>query len=174
MWWEHWRSLRATFRSTILYYNCSHQSLYFLTLYLLFSCSVMSNSLQPHELQHTRLSSPSLSAGVCSHSCPLSQWCHPTISSFVVSFSPSPPACSLSQHQGLFQWVGSSHQVAKILELQLQHQFFQWIFRVDLFHLGLTSLISLLSKGLLYQHSLKASIFWCSGFFDLYLISLSP
>ena len=45
--------------------------------------------------------------------------------------SPSPPALSLSQHQGLFQWVSSSHQVAKLLELQLQHQSFQWIFRVD-------------------------------------------
>ena len=44
---------------------------------------------------------------------------------------PSPPALNLSQHQGLFQWVGSSHQVAKVLELQLQHQSFQWIFRVN-------------------------------------------
>ena len=44
---------------------------------------------------------------------------------------PSPPALHLSQHQGLFQWVSSSHQVAKILELQLQHQSFQWIFRFD-------------------------------------------
>ena len=45
----------------------------------------------------------------------------------------SPPslALNLSQHQGLFQWVSSSHQVAKVLELQLQHQSFQWIFRVD-------------------------------------------
>ena len=43
----------------------------------------------------------------------------------------SPPVLNLSQHQGLFQWVGSSHQVAKGLELQLQHQSFQWIFRVD-------------------------------------------
>ena len=46
---------------------------------------------------------------------------------------PSPPAISLFQHQGLFQWVGPLHQVAKVLELQLQHQFFQWIFRVDFF-----------------------------------------
>ena len=45
--------------------------------------------------------------------------------------SPSPPALNLSQHQGLFQWVSSSHQVTKILELQLHHQSFQWIFRVD-------------------------------------------
>ena len=43
--------------------------------------------------------------------------------------SPSPPAFNLSQHQGLFQWVSSSHQVAKVLELQLQHQSFQWIFQ---------------------------------------------
>ena len=42
--------------------------------------------------------------------------------------SPSPPALNLSQHQGLFKWVSSSHQVAKGLEFQLQHQFFQWIF----------------------------------------------
>ena len=45
--------------------------------------------------------------------------------------SPSPPTFNLSQHQGLFQWVDSSDQVAKVLELQLQHQSFQWIFRTD-------------------------------------------
>ena len=45
--------------------------------------------------------------------------------------SPSPPAFNLSQNQGLFQWVSSSHQVAKVLEFQLQHQSFQWIFRTD-------------------------------------------
>ena len=61
--------------------------------------------------------------------------------------SPSPPVFNLSQHQGLFQWVGSSYQVAKVLELQLQHQPFQWIF--SWFPLGLTGLISLLSKGVL-------------------------
>ena len=44
---------------------------------------------------------------------------------------PSPPALKISQHQGLFQWIGSSHKVAKVLGLQLQHQSFQWIFRVD-------------------------------------------
>ena len=45
--------------------------------------------------------------------------------------SPSPPAPNSSQHQGLFQWVNSSHQVAKVLEYQLQYQSFQWIFRTD-------------------------------------------
>ena len=45
--------------------------------------------------------------------------------------SPSPPTLNLSQHHGLFKWVSSSHQVAKLLEFQLQHQSFQWIFRTD-------------------------------------------
>ena len=56
--------------------------------------------------------------------------------------SPSPPAFNLSQHQGLFQWVSSSHQVAKVLEFQLQHQSFQWIFWTN-FPLGWTYQISL-------------------------------
>ena len=59
---------------------------------------------------------------------------------------PSPPALNLSQHQGLFHWVGSSNQVTKVLELQPQQQFFQWIFKT--FLSGLTGSISLLSKGL--------------------------
>ena len=55
------------------------------------------------------------------------------LSNHLILCSPtSPPALNLSQHQGLFQWDGSFHQVAKILELQLQHQSFQWIFKVDL------------------------------------------
>ena len=63
---------------------------------------------------------------VCSDSCPLSQWCHPTISPSVVPFS----SCLQSfPASGLFQWFSSLHQVAKVLELQLQHQSFQWIFR---------------------------------------------
>ena len=56
-------------------------------LLLLFSCSVVSDSLWPHGLQHTRLPCPSPSPGICSDSCPLSQWCHPTISSSVVPSS---------------------------------------------------------------------------------------
>ena len=46
--------------------------------------------------------------------------------------SPSPPAFNLAQHQGLFQWVSSLYQVSKVLEFQLQHQSFQWIFRTDI------------------------------------------
>ena len=65
-----------------------------------FSRSVMSDSLQPHGLQQARLPCPSSSPGVCSKSCPLSWWWHPTISSPV---APSPPTFNLSQHQGLFK-----------------------------------------------------------------------
>ena len=96
-----------------------------LTVSVQCSCSVASNSLQPNGLQHTRLPCPSPTPRAYSNSCLLGWWCHPTIS------SPSPPAFNLSQHQGLFQWVSSSYQVAKVLEFQLQHQSFQWIFRTD-------------------------------------------
>ena len=59
---------------------------------------------------------------------PLSWWCHPTISSSVIPFS----SCLQSfPVLGSFQWVSSSHQIAKVLEFQLQHQSFQWIFRTD-------------------------------------------
>ena len=81
--------------------------------------------------------------------------------------SMSPPNLNLPQHQSLLQWVSSSHQVAKILELQLQNQSFQWIFRTD--PLGWTGLIFLQSKGVsrvfLQHHSTKASILQCSDFF---------
>ena len=90
-----------------------------------FSRSVLSNSLQPHEPQHTRPPCLSPTPRVYPNSCPSSWWCHPTIS------SPSPPALNLSQHQGLFKWVSSSHQVAKLLEFYLQHQSFQWTPRTD-------------------------------------------
>ena len=80
-----------------------------------FSHSVVSNSLRPHELQHARPPCPSPSPRVHSNSRPLSRWCHPAISSSAVPF---PPAPHPSQHQSLFQWVNSSHEVAKVLEFQ--------------------------------------------------------
>ena len=105
----------------------------------------MSHSLQPHGQQHSRLPCPSLSPGVCSSSCQLSQSWPPTILFSVTSFS---PAFNLSQHQDLYQWVSSLRQVAKVLELQLQHQSSQWIFRTKSVPLGSTGLISLPSKRL--------------------------
>ena len=53
------------------------------------------------------------------NSCPSCRWCHPTISSSLIPISPSPPTFSLSQHQDLFKWVDSLHQVAKVLKFQL-------------------------------------------------------
>ena len=90
--------------------------------------SVVCDSLRPHGLQHARLPCPSPTPGVYSSSCPLS---HDAIQPSHPLLSPSPPTFNLSQHQGLFQWVSSSRQVAKVLEFQLQHQSFQWIFRID-------------------------------------------
>ena len=84
-----------------------------------FSRSVVSDSLRPHEPQHARPPCPSPTAGVHSNPCPLTRWCHPAISSSLVS---SPPTFNLSEHHGLFNWVSSLHQVAKVSEFQLQHQ----------------------------------------------------
>ena len=97
---------------------------------LLFSHSVMYDSLRPHGLQHARLPCPSPFPGACSNSCQLSRWCHPTISSSVVPFAsclPSFPASGSFLMSQLFALGG------KILEsqLQLQRQYFQCIFRID-------------------------------------------
>ena len=109
-----------------------------------FSHSVVSSSLRPHRLQHARLpcSSPTLRA--CSNSCPLCQWCHPTILSSVIPFSSclqSFPASGYFPVSWLFtsggQNIGTSTS-ASILPMSIQ----------DWFPLGLTGLISLQSKGL--------------------------
>ena len=85
--------------------------------------------------------------------------------------SPSPPARNLSQHQSLFKWVSSLHQVAKVLELQLQHQSFQWLFRTISFRIDWFDLFAVQGtlKSLLQPHSSKASILWCSAFFMVQL-----
>ena len=85
-------------------------------------------TLPPHVLQHTRPPCPSPTARAYSDSSPLSHWCHPTISSSFIPFShlqSFPPI-------RVFKWVSSSHQGAKVLEFQLQHQSFQWTLRTDL------------------------------------------
>ena len=85
--------------------------------------------------------------------------------------SPSPPALNLSQHQGLFQWISSSHQVVKVLEFQLQHQSFQWILRTDFLWIDWSDLLAFQGtlKSLLQHHSLKASILRLSAFFRVQL-----
>ena len=110
---------------------------------LLFSHSVVSNSLQPHGLQHTRLPCPSLSPGVCSNSYPLSWWCHPAILSSIFPFSclQSFPASGSFLMSRLFasggQSIGASAS-ALVLPMNIQ----------DWFCLGWTGWISLQSKGL--------------------------
>ena len=113
-------------------------------LELLFSLSVVSDFLWPHGLQHTRFPGASPSPRACSNSCPLSQWCHPTISSSVVPFSSclqSFPASGSSLMSWLFasggQSIGASVS-ASVLPMNIQ----------DWFPLGLTGLISLQSKKL--------------------------
>ena len=91
-----------------------------------FSCSAVSDFLWPHGQQHARPPCPSgeFTQTHVHHISDAIQPSHPLS-------SPSPPIFNLSQHQCLFQWVSSSHQVAKILEFQLQHQSFKWVFRTD-------------------------------------------
>ena len=102
-----------------------------------------------------------LSPGICSNWCPLSPWYYLTISSSATPFS------SFIQHQGLFQWVSCSHQVAKVLELQLQHQSFQWHSGLISFRMDWFDLLAVQGnlKSLLRYHSLKSSILWHSAFF---------
>ena len=84
----------------------------------------------------------------------------------------SPPAFSLSQHLGLFQRVSSFHQVAKILEFQLQHQSFQWTPSTDLFRMDWLDLLAVQGtlKSLLQHHSSKASILQHSAFLIVQLL----
>ena len=142
--------------TTPLFILCTSVQL-FLVLVL---CSVMSKSLQSHGLQHTRLPPPSPSPGACSNTCPLSWWCHSTISSSVASFSSCPqsfPASGFFPMSQIFTSDGQSIGTpasASVLPMNIQG----W------FPLGSTGLISLLSKGLLQHHSSKASILQCSAF----------
>ena len=101
-----------------------------------FSCSVMSDSLQPHGLQHTRPPCPSPTPGVYPNSCPLSRWCHPAISSSVIPFSSCPQSLPALGSFPMSQFFTSGcHR--SIVEFQLQHQSFQWIFRTDFLYNGL-------------------------------------
>ena len=85
--------------------------------------------------------------------------------------SPSPPSLNLSQHQGVLKWVSSLHQVAKVLEFQLQHQPFQWILRLISFRMDCLDLLAVQDtlKSLLQHHSSKASILQHSAFFIVQL-----
>ena len=85
--------------------------------------------------------------------------------------SPSPPARNPAQNQGLFKWISSLHQVTKVLDFQLQHQSFQWIFRTDFLRMDWLDLIAVQRtlKSLLQHHSSKASVLQHSAFFIVQL-----
>ena len=113
---------------------------------MLFSCSVMSDSLQPQGLQHARILCPSPSPGVCSNSCPLSQWCHPTILSSVVPFSSCLESFLTSRSFPVSQFFTSGGQsVGALASASVQGTL----------------------KNLLQHHSSKASILWRSAFFTV-------
>ena len=109
-----------------------------------FSHSVMSNSLQPHGLQHARPPCPSPTPGVYSNSCPLNQWCHPTISSSVVPFSSYPQSFRASESLQMSQLFTSGGQS---IEVSASTSFLPMNIH-DWSPLGWTGWISLLSKGL--------------------------
>ena len=121
----------------------------------------MSDSLQPHGLQHTRLLCPSLSPKVCSHSCPLSRWCHPTISSSVTSFFCFPSIRGFSNKSALhIRWpkywnfsisTSPSNEYSQLIS-----------FRMDWFEL---LAVQGTLNSLLQHHNSKASIFLCSALF---------
>ena len=154
-WYNSWKSISIQRQFTWrIWYQCSHCDCIIITtidIQLLFQFSsvqfshlVVSSSLWPHGLQHTRLPCPSPTPGACSNSCSSSWWCHPTISSSVFPFS---FCLHLSQNQGLFQGVSSLHQVAIVLGVSatasvLPMNIQNWS------PLGWTGWISLQSKGL--------------------------
>ena len=127
-------------------WNVTHttEDLNFNFIFIQFSRSVVSDSLRPHELQHTRPPCPSPTSRVYSNPCPLSRWCHPTISSSVIPFSSCPqpfPASGSFQMSQLFtscgQTIGFSASTS-VLPMNTQ----------DWSPLGWTGWISLQSKGL--------------------------
>ena len=134
----------------------------------LFSHSVASDSLWPHGLQHAGPPCPSPTPWVYSSSCPLSQWCHPTISSSDVPFFSRLQSCPASGSFLVSQFFTSGGQKTRVwasvsvLPMNVQ----------DWFPLGWTGWISLQSKGLsslLQHHNSKASVLWPSAFFTVQL-----
>ena len=132
------------------------------------SCSVVSDSLWPHELQHARPPCPSPTSGVHSNSHPSSRWCHPAISSFVVPFSSCPqslPASVFSNESALrMRWPKCWSFSFSIIPSK-EHP---GLISFSMYWLDLLAVQGTL-KSLLQHHSLKASILWCSAFFTVQL-----
>ena len=132
-----------------------------------FSCSLMSNSLWSHGLQHTRLPCPSPTCRACSNSCPFSQWCHPTISSSVIPFSPLPsifPSIRVFSNESFLHIRWPKYWSLNISPFNEYSGVIS--FRIDCFDL-LAAQGTL--KSLLQHHGSKASILRCWAFFIVQL-----
>ena len=122
-----------------------------------FNRSVVSDTLRPHEPQHTRPPCPSPTPGVHPDPCPLCWWCHPTISSSVVPFSSSSQSFPAS---GSFQMSQLSPSGDQCIGVSLHHQFLQWTPGLIPFRMDLLDLLAVqgTAKSLFQHHSSKASI----------------
>ena len=149
--------------------NNKHRKRYWTSSILQFSGSVMSDSLLPCGLQHARPPCPSPTPGVHSNLCPLSQWCHPTISSSAVPFSSRLQSFQASGSFPMSQFFASGSQSigvsawTSVLRMNIQSN---QSFRRD--WLDLLAVQGTL-KSLLQQHSSKASILRCSALFTVQL-----
>ena len=129
-----------------------------------FTHSVMFNSLQPHELEHTRPPCPSPTPGVHPNPYPLSRWAiqpsHPLS-------SPSPPVFNLSEHQGLFKWISSSHQVVKYWSFSFTISPSSEYSGLISFRINWLDLLAVQGtlESLLQNNNSKPSIVWYSAFF---------
>ena len=136
-----------------------------------FSRSVVSDSLQPHEPQHTRPPCPSPTPEFTQTHV---HWVGDMASPSHPLSAPCPLPLNLSQHQGLFKWVSSSHQVANVLEFQLQHQSYNEHPRLISFTMDWVDLLAVQGtlKSLLQHHSSKTSVLRRSAFFIVQLSHL--
>ena len=127
----------------------------------------LNQTIESNSLQHGRPPCQSPNSGVYSNSFPLSWYCHPTISFSVV---PSPPVFNVFQHQSLFQWVSSSHQVVKDWSFSFSispSNEYSGLISFMMHWLDLLAVQDTLKS--LQHHSSKASILWCSAFFIVQL-----
>ena len=157
LWWEGGASLVLCAGCCALFAVGRAESTWLQCILVQFSCLVVSDSLQPHGLQHARPPCPSPTPGACSNSCPLSRWCHPTISSSVVPFS------SLLQS---FPASGGQNIGVSVLASVLPMNIKDWFPLIDWFDL---LVVQGTLKRLLQHHSSKASVLWCSAFFMVQL-----
>ena len=146
-----WRNLKGVFQS------------------VQFSHSVVSYSLWTHGLQHARPPSPSPTPGVYSNSCPLSRWCHPTISSSVITFSSCFQSFPASGSFYMSQYFSPSG--GQSIGVSASTSVLEWIFRTDSFRMDWLDLLAVRGtfKSLLQHHSSKSSILRRSAFFVVQL-----